>query len=437
MNLEQLASYILPGSFGYIIVFFAALLEALPFGAFLPGQTIVMLAGFVAHQGSLRLYDVIIAATIGAIIGDTISYYMGRKYGISFLRRYGKYFFFKEEYFKKTKPLMRDHVGKTLILSRFVSVTRAFSPFIAGMHKVKLRTFFLFNVIGGILWAISFAVLGFLFGASYAFIAKYSGIFSAAGILVGILLYYLYWYLAVKKKLLTKPELTLAIIAVTSLVFFSIILDDVHDGGFGVHLDAPVNAFMNGIHSNWLTFIARGLDVGFGPIMMTLLVGLIVGVFWLVDRRKDAIFFGTVMLIQGITVLIVKYIIERLRPENGMITEQSYSFPSGHTITAVVLFGLLIYLLWHDLETLTKRITAAVMFSAVAILVGLSRLYLNVHWLSDVLGAITLGIFILGTSILLRRLVLVEKQRIAEKKTVNQAVKKAVKPVLKTTVKKK
>ena len=118
---------------GYVIIFLVAALEATPvFGLFVPGMIIVMTGGVLARLGILDIGDVIIVAAFGAILGDLIGYILGRKYGVSFLERYGKYFFFKKELFEKTKRLMNNHTGKSLIIGRFNSLTRSFAPFIAG-----------------------------------------------------------------------------------------------------------------------------------------------------------------------------------------------------------------------------------------------------------------------------------------------------------------
>ena len=120
----------------YWIILFMAIAEALPLlGIFIPGQMIIIGWGFLAKIGILEIGDVLWVATLGAILGDLIGYLIGKRYGYTFLSKYGKYFFFKEIYLKKTQKLMQGHTGKTLIIGRFNSLTRAFSPFIAGASR--------------------------------------------------------------------------------------------------------------------------------------------------------------------------------------------------------------------------------------------------------------------------------------------------------------
>jgi len=158
---------------GYVVIFFAAVFEATPlFGLFVPGMVIVVAGGFMVKLGILDIGDAIAVAALGAIFGDLIGYFLGKKYGISFLERYGKYFFFRRKQFEKTKVLMNNHTGKSLIIGRFNSLTRSFAPFIAGSTNTPFSRFLLFNIIGGVTWAVTFILIGFIFGQSI----EYSGV---------------------------------------------------------------------------------------------------------------------------------------------------------------------------------------------------------------------------------------------------------------------
>lgn len=184
---------------GYPVIFLFSLFEASPFlGLLVPGQTIVILGGFFAKLGMLNIYYVIILSSIGAVVGDLVGYVLGRKYGYSFITTYGKYFFFRKEYFKTTKKLMNEHTGKTIIIGRFNSVTRAFAPFVAGSSKVSLNKFLVYNIIGGVSWGIFFSLVGYIFGKSYelasAYIDRFLFIFVIAAVLAA------YFYIRYRKR---------------------------------------------------------------------------------------------------------------------------------------------------------------------------------------------------------------------------------------------
>jgi undecaprenyl-diphosphatase len=186
---------------GYVILLFVTFFEVSPlFGLLIPGQTIVITGGFLAHLGILDFFDTLFVSMIGAVLGDIASFWLGRKYGFSFITKYGKYFFFKRSYFEKATRLIDDHTGKSLIIGRFHSITRSFAPFIAGASNIKFFTFLFYCVIGCFSWALCFFLIGYIFGASYSIAARYFETISLA--LIFIILALFYW---VYKKT-TKPK---------------------------------------------------------------------------------------------------------------------------------------------------------------------------------------------------------------------------------------
>ncbi len=181
---------------GYWIVLLFAMLEAMPLvGLFVPGMSVVIVGGFLAKLGILDIGDVIFFAAVGAILGDLVGYFIGKTYGYAFLSKYGKYFFFKKEYFWKTKKLMNRHTGKTLVIGRFNSLTRSFAPFVAGSTDVPFPKFFIYNVVGGISWATTFVLVGYLFGKSYEIATRHIGKFLFVVIVVIGIIVYLYRFM--------------------------------------------------------------------------------------------------------------------------------------------------------------------------------------------------------------------------------------------------
>ena len=139
-------------------------------------------------------------AALGAIIGDFIGYIIGKRYGNGFMTKYCKYVFIKQEFIEKTKKLVKDHAGKALIIGRTNPITRALAPFIAGASDVKFMKFFVFNIIGGIIWAVGCVILGYLFGESYELVSKYLGKVVIGLIIFIIALIWLYRF--IKKRIL-------------------------------------------------------------------------------------------------------------------------------------------------------------------------------------------------------------------------------------------
>ena len=199
--IDKIVSLPLPllNHWGYWMILGVTLIEATPiFGFLIPGQLIVILGGFFAKIGILDVGDVILVSAAGAILGDFLGYLLGKEYGSSFITQYGKYFFFKMEHFEKTKKIMNEHAGKTLIMGRFNSLTRAFAPFVAGTSGIGFLRFFMYNIFGGISWAILFVMIGYIFGNSYEIAVQYVGrfIFIAVVVSIGVI----YWYKYIQKK---------------------------------------------------------------------------------------------------------------------------------------------------------------------------------------------------------------------------------------------
>ncbi|MCA9460267.1 MAG: bifunctional DedA family/phosphatase PAP2 family protein, partial [Nanoarchaeota archaeon] len=393
---EKILSLPLPvlNHWGYWIILLGAMLEAIPLvGLFAPGMLIVIIGGFFAKIGILEIGDVIFFASTGAIIGDLIGYLIGKNYGYSFLSKYGKYFFFKKEYFEKTKTLMNHHTGKTLIIGRFNSLTSAFSPFVAGTSNVPFRKFIIFNVIGGISWAISFIMIGYIFGKSYEIASKYIGKFIFIAIIVSIIIVYLYKFINKRKHIFSKYHLYTLIINIFSLYLFSKMIEDVIDGELITRIDVWLNAKMillwNPLLNKIMIFITNIASLTNLFILSIILFGI------LIYKKKWhcslLLFFS---IVGGLLFeVLIKLIIHRPRPENALIEVSGYSFPSGHATMAIIFFSLLLYSFKDDIKKKSLKYIFIISNIVIFLLIGTSRIYLNVHWLSDILAGFSLGLF--------------------------------------------
>ncbi len=386
---------------GYWIILLAAILEATPiFGLLIPGQFVVIIGGFFVKLGILDLGDTLFIAVVGAIMGDLVGYFLGKKYGHHFITKYGKYFFFKKEHFEKTKKLMNQHTGKTLVIGRFNSLTRAFAPFVAGSTDVSFIKFISYNIVGGVVWAVSFVMIGYIFGSSYEITSKYIGRFIFAAIVLSIFLIYLYIFTNKRKHIFTRYHLYTLVINIFSLYLFSKMIEDVIDGELVTTLDIFLNAKIIMLWNPLLNKIMIFVTNIASPTHLFALSLLLFGV--LVYRKKWyyslLLSFG---MIGGMLFMIaIKFIIHRNRPVNALIEVSGYSFPSGHATIAIIFFSLLIYLFKDDIKNNILRYVFIISNIILLLLVGMSRIYLNVHWFSDVLAGFGLGLFWLTLLIL-------------------------------------
>ncbi len=149
-------------AFGYAGVFFIVFAESgLFFGFFFPGDSLLLTAGLLAYHGNLDLKILIPGVFLFAILGDNVGYWFGNKTGPLIFRR-DESLFFKPRYLQKAKEFYDRHGGITIVVARFMPVIRTFAPIVAGAARMEWRRFFLFNMIGGVLWGIGVTTLGFV-----------------------------------------------------------------------------------------------------------------------------------------------------------------------------------------------------------------------------------------------------------------------------------
>jgi membrane protein DedA with SNARE-associated domain len=155
----------LHGSVVYIVV--AALCfgeAAILLGFILPGETAVIIGGVIASQGHVSIYLMVVVVVFAAIIGDTVGYAVGRRFGPMLLSR-GP---LKDKpAVDKTKDFILRRGGTAVFFGRFTALFRALVPGVAGMSELPYRRFLLFNALGGIIWGTGYCIAGYLVGKSY------------------------------------------------------------------------------------------------------------------------------------------------------------------------------------------------------------------------------------------------------------------------------
>jgi membrane protein DedA with SNARE-associated domain len=171
---------------GYVIVFVIVLLECQAFlGFFMPGESMVMVAGFLAGQDVLDVRILIAVVAAGAILGDSIGYEFGRRLGRDWLRRHGGKFWLRPEQLDRLDAFFARYGGLSVLFAHFLHVGRALMPFLAGASRLPYLRFLTANAIGCILWALIFSLLGYLFGQSWHLIERWVG---RAGVIAAILI---------------------------------------------------------------------------------------------------------------------------------------------------------------------------------------------------------------------------------------------------------
>jgi membrane protein DedA with SNARE-associated domain/membrane-associated phospholipid phosphatase len=422
----------LASPWGYIIIGCLATGESAAFiGLAFPGETAMLLGGFLANQGNAKLGVMIVVAAAGAIIGDSIGYEIGRHLGPSLRRsRLGRRV--GEPRWKRGEDYLRAKGGRAVFFGRWVGVLRALVPTLAGMARMRYRTFLPWNAAGGILWASAFVVLGYVAGNSYDRIGRIAG---RAGLLL-LILFVLAAVLvlgaraAIRRRAgivarwqrqLERPRFVrareryrrqlnftanrlrpsgalglwftvglLAIVA-TGWAFGALAEDVVSHNGLA-RIDPRVTSFMVNHTSPWMTHTMRVVTF-LGGVPWTMAVA-VAGVVVALILGKRAIAVMLIIAVAGSTAsqYIVKLLVARPRPPFVPLTHPvGSSFPSGHAAAAAALYGSLALFFAGASHGWRSRVWIWTAATAVAVLIAFSRVYLRVHYLTDVLGGLVIG----------------------------------------------
>lgn len=152
------------GGWIYAILFLIVFLETgVVVTPFLPGDSLLFVAGTIAAAGELNVHALVLLLIVAAILGDSLNYAIGRYLGPRVFR-FEDSRFFKRAYIDRTHAFYERHGGKTLIIARFIPIIRTYAPFVAGIGAMEYRRFLMFNVSGAVLWVVSLAYAGYFFG---------------------------------------------------------------------------------------------------------------------------------------------------------------------------------------------------------------------------------------------------------------------------------
>ncbi len=147
--------------FGLIFIVFAE--TGLAVGFFLPGDSLLVVAGLFAATGKLNLAILLSTLFVAAVVGDAVGYLTGARLGPHLFKRQ-KSLFFRPSHLQKAHAFYEKYGGKTIIIARFVPIVRTFAPIVAGAAAMPYRRFVVFNVVGGFLWVFSMILAGYFLG---------------------------------------------------------------------------------------------------------------------------------------------------------------------------------------------------------------------------------------------------------------------------------
>ena len=418
------------GHWGYLVIFLIVMLECQALlGLFMPGESLVLAGGFLAEQGLFDPGVLIFVISAAAILGDSIGYELGRHLGRGWLIKQGRRLWFHQEHLDRVDRFLEQHGRKAVFASHFMHLMRAMMPFAAGASRMRYWRFLIFNAGGCIVWAATFITLGYFVGTSWQVAAKWVG--RASEIIGGALLLTIalgwLWRWLVRHEADVKQYGRIAaehpcVLAIRRRFApqMEFLMNRLSPQGYlGLHLTTglllliAMSWLFGGIsedvvHGDPLTFIdktvAEWLHERATPGMSTLMQ-LITGLgsaYWVTGvavltaialwwKRYWYRLLALVLVIPGgmVMAVLLKIAFHRSRPSftDSISIFQGYSFPSGHTMAATLLYGVLVAFAVIALKSWRWRVGTVISASVTVVLVGFSRMYLGAHYLSDVLGA--------------------------------------------------
>jgi membrane protein DedA with SNARE-associated domain/membrane-associated phospholipid phosphatase len=422
------------GAWTYLLVAALAFLETGAFvGLVAPGEFTVILGGAVAGQGDISLPLILAITWASAFLGDSVSFMLGARLGRGFLVRHGERVRITEERLRQVERYFARYGGRTILIGRFIGLVRALAPFIAGTSNMRYGAFAPYSVLGTGLWAATFILIGYFASQSLDTVADivgrgliYFGIFVGAVVAVILLVRHLREpenrqrvteqmersralrpLVALGRRLRPQAiflwqrltpgglglELTtlLAVLAVALFVlisFWSIVAGDPGP----TPGDRTAFDFSNDIRTDWLNEVAEWVSrLGAGYVVLPL--AALSASALAVTRRWTELW----VLIAGMALIVVlvpqiKDWTDRPRPPGGLVETDGSSFPSAHAAYSTLYVWLAATIAFRIVPGITRRslvLAAGIAFTA---LVGLTRPYLRVHWLSDVSGGWALGV---------------------------------------------
>ena len=206
-----------------------------------------------------------------------------------------------------------------------------------------------------------------------------------------VLFLYAYPYIKKPRKEFHGYLVGIPIVSVSSLYIFTKLLEGVIYEGSILKIDAWFSEAVLALSYPWLTKIASFITVFAGTIGISIILAITLGILTFKKRWRFAILSLVAILGATILQLVIKSLVHRQRPEN--LIETSFSFPSGHAITAIVYVSLLIYSFKDDIKNAAVKYVLITLASVFFIAVAISRIILHVHWFSDVLAGMSLGLF--------------------------------------------
>ncbi|MDP1839708.1 MAG: VTT domain-containing protein [Reyranella sp.] len=408
-----------------LLVFLTAAAEAIAvIGAIVPGTAILIGVGAVVGLGHLPLWPILVWATLGAIVGDGVSYWLGHRYRHHIVRIWP--FSRRPQLLSQGEAFVRRHGGKSVVIGRFLPVMRAVVPLVAGVLGMSPVRFYVANILSAVAWAPLHILPGVAIGALLVVVGGISGRLLA--VLVGVIILAIagVWLLqlavvralpllarahvaavswargrtGVAPRLVMSafdPDdpsastvLLLGLVLLACGIGFVGIVQDVVARDPLVQADAAISHLLQSMRTSWSDRVMIVLTMLGDTVVSASVAFVTIG--WLAWRRawRLAAGFGVALGLAAAFVMALKAVLHVPRPILFSVGADAFSFPSGHATMAATLYGMLAWLISASLSG-RWRLAPLAVGGALVGMIAASRIYLAAHWPSDVGAGVLFG----------------------------------------------
>lgn len=420
--------------YAWSIAFGAAFLETvLGIGLFFPGSTLLLLMGVMAGRGVFDLETLLLFAFLGALAGDNVNYYLGRRFGVALIQKPGLRF--TPELVGKTERFLNSHGSIAVFFARFVPALKESMPFVAGSVKMRYGRFLFWDSLGAAGWGLEFIGIGYLFSTSLKLAQLW---LTRTGYLILLILFFLLalylltryvyarrlriilFFRSLARSFYRNPivsrwvrrhpksvtfiknrlsrsafsGLTLTLLGMAFLytaALFAGAVEDFLTKDPIVAVDQIIATAMPRFRTPELTSFFTTVTLLGKSEMAALFFAIAVFLLWFHRRTVYILPFFVTAAGSAVFTYLGKLAFHRVRPDTALYVESTAAFPSGHAVIAISLYGFAAFLLLHFSESLRVRLNLFFGTIMLAALIGFSRLYLGEHYLSDVYSGYLLG----------------------------------------------
>jgi membrane protein DedA with SNARE-associated domain/membrane-associated phospholipid phosphatase len=402
--------------YGYIVLLIALMLELLAFP--LPGEALMTYCGYVIYEQKMNLFLSILVSAIGTSIGITLSYLIGRALGISFFEKYGHIIHLDKKRLDKISLWFQGYGNKLLIIAFFIPGVRHITGYFSGITKISYKRFALNAYFGAFIWTTTFISLGKVLGANWE---KYHSLMKKylliGSIVIAIIVVLVYLYRNYKQKIYTaafemlnnglkifhslgRIKALIAGITVLFLVFSALVIGLIQDflaHEFNEFDEVAKYLVIHIFNENWISImkIFNNLSNKYVLILIFIITAALIiikGINKLHEIKLLSIsFLGT-----GVLNYLLRIAFHRIGPIGT-----KYTFPSGEVLMTVVVYGYLAYMILKYIKKTWINAVIVSSYFVICIALGLSMVYFNLQYPSDIVAGYEFGVVWLSLNLVL------------------------------------